>query len=322
MELGKQHQHGPQNSYPISARGLEGFNSCPQWGILPPAADNADNPICCAPGRRHGAGPASTRNFTRNSTRAGPKKWDMPVSSSELHAGKSEKMGGACFQFRGTSKTVAPLKFSSITFQHRRLRYLARHIPAAPPAWHRSLPAARHRSLQPAKPAPPEVGIPTSRFSDFGILPEKPSPGQRRRSGSDASLPESHSILARAQDSPLNGLPRCLPENAGSARCTALRSQTRRPDCPKNPSPGQRRRSVIAVLAASLTECFFSPFTRPAVNPGAGTGLLTQSWRGHRIAPLNPGVPGVSQKTLSARRYTAMRSPPGLPGKLWKRTAV
>ena len=26
MELGKQHQHGPQNSYPISARGLEGFN--------------------------------------------------------------------------------------------------------------------------------------------------------------------------------------------------------------------------------------------------------------------------------------------------------
>ena len=26
MELGKQHQQGPQNSYPISARGLEGFN--------------------------------------------------------------------------------------------------------------------------------------------------------------------------------------------------------------------------------------------------------------------------------------------------------
>ena len=27
MELGKQHQQGPQNSYPISARGLEGFNN-------------------------------------------------------------------------------------------------------------------------------------------------------------------------------------------------------------------------------------------------------------------------------------------------------
>ena len=26
MELGKQHQQGPQNSYPISAQGLEGFN--------------------------------------------------------------------------------------------------------------------------------------------------------------------------------------------------------------------------------------------------------------------------------------------------------
>ena len=55
--------------------------------------------------------------------------------------------------------------------------------------------------------------------------------------------------------------------------------------CPKNPSPGQRRRSGSdAVLAASLPECFFSPFTRPAVNPGVGAGLLTQSWRGNRIA--------------------------------------
>ena len=46
--------------------------------------------------------------------------------------------------------------------------------------------------------------------------------------------------------------------------------------CPKNPSPGQRRRSGSdAVLAASLPECFFSPFTRPAVNPGVGAGLLT-----------------------------------------------
>ena len=43
---------------------------------------------------------------------------------------------------------------------------------------------------------------------------------------------------------------------------------------PKTPLPGQRRRSVSdAVLAVSLTECFFSPLTRPAVNPGVGTGL-------------------------------------------------
>ena len=32
MELVKQHQQGPQNSYPISARGLEGFNRLGVWG--------------------------------------------------------------------------------------------------------------------------------------------------------------------------------------------------------------------------------------------------------------------------------------------------
>ena len=71
---------------------------------------------------------------------------------------------------------------------------------------------------------------------------------------------------------------------------------------PKNPSPGQRRRSVSdAVLAVSLTECFFSPLTRPAVNPAVATGLLhpillwqqdcsTQSCCGNRIAIVNPAV--------------------------------
>ena len=120
---------------------------------------------------------------------------------------------------------------------------------------------------------------------------------------------------------------------------------------PKNPSPGQRRRSVSdAVLAVSLTECFFTTHTPcrqswrghriATLNPGVGTGLPhsilvwaqdchTQSWRGHRIAPLNPGVgtglphsilawaqdcPGVSQKTLEA--------PPGLRGKLRQRVGT
>ena len=71
---------------------------------------------------------------------------------------------------------------------------------------------------------------------------------------------------------------------------------------PKNPSPGQRRRSVSdAVLAVSLTECFFSPLARPAVNPAVATGLplsillwqqdcSTQSCCGNRIAPPNPAV--------------------------------
>ena len=33
-----------------------------------------------------------------------------------------------------------------------------------------------------------------------------------------------------------------------------------------------------------------SVFFHPAVNPGVGAGLLTQSWRGNRIAPPNPAV--------------------------------
>ena len=79
------------------------------------------------------------------------------------------------------------------------------------------------------------------------------------------------SILAWAQDCPFN---------PGAQ------------DCPKNPSPGHRRRCVSgAVLAASLTVCFFSPFTRPAINPGVGTGLPHSilAWaQDHRIAPVFP----------------------------------
>ena len=106
----------------------------------------------------------SSRGTPRGAT---PKKWDMPVSSSELHAelhaGQLGKKGACLFpvpnstraatkkwlvpvssprHFKSTSATCA---FEHIPARHRRLRYLARHIPAAP---------ARHRSLQPAKPAP------------------------------------------------------------------------------------------------------------------------------------------------------------------------
>ena len=129
--------------------------------------------------------------------------------------------------------------------------------------------------------------------------------------------------------------------------------------CPKNPSPGQRRRSVSeSVLAGPLAECFFHhSHAQPSILAWA-QDCPTQSWRGHRIAPLNPGVgtasilawaqdcPGVSHKTLEVQCCTALRpqtrrpdcaentgsasvhsdalpdSPPGLPGKLRKRTAV
>ena len=97
------------------------------------------------------------------------------------------------------------------------------------------------------------------------------------------------------------------------------------------PAPKVRELCCPRSITAGV---FFPPFTRPAVNSGVGTGLLhsilawaqdcsTQSWRGHRIAPLNPGVgagllhsilawaqdcPGVSLKTLEARLYTETHS--------------
>ena len=100
---------------------------------------------------------------------ATPKKWDMPVSSSELHAelhaGQLGKKGTCLFPVPNSTRAAtkkwlvpvsSPRHFKStsatcafehhIPARHRRLRYLARHIPAALPA--------RHRSLQPAKPAP------------------------------------------------------------------------------------------------------------------------------------------------------------------------
>ena len=77
-------------------------------------------------------------------------------------------------------------------------------------------------------------------------------------------------------------------------------------DCPKNPSPGQRRRSVRCCPRSIADGVFFSPLTRPAVNPAVATGLLhpillwqqdspsillwqqdcfNQSCAGNRIAP-------------------------------------
>ena len=125
-------------------------------------------------------------------------------------------------------------------------------------AWHRS-PAAPARHRSPAEPAPTvgAVGIlplHRGRFSDFALA----SDFARKSCGSDvmgsASLPELGFI-------------------------------------PKNPSPGQRRRSVSdAVLAVSLRECFFHHLhALPSI-------LLwqqdcpCQSCCGNRIAPPNPAV--------------------------------
>ena len=94
---------------------------------------------------------------------------------------------------------------------------------------------------------------------------------------------------------------------------------------PENPITGPAPKVRQRCCPRSIAD--ISPLTRPAVNPGVGTGLPhsilawaqdcpTKSWRGHRIAILNPGVgtgvwaqdcPGVSQKTLEAQCCTALR---------------
>ena len=209
---------------------------------------------------------------------------------------------------------------------------MARHRSlAAPPAWHRSLPTAppaRHRSLQPAEPAPHQ-----GRNSDFALPPRSEFrlrflPGQRRRSVSESVLAGP---LAECFFSPFTR-PAVNP-GVGTGLPHSILAWAQ--DCPKNPSPGHRRRCVSdAVLAASLTVCFFSPFTRPAVNPGVGTGLPhsilawaqdchTQSWCEHRIAPVFPRkrwkrsaaqhyaprlAARIARKKPAVRRYTAMHS--------------
>ena len=89
--------------------------------------------------------------------------------------------------------------------------------------------------------------------------------------------------------------------------------------CPKNPSPGQRRRCVSdAILAASLTVCFFHhSHAQPSILAWA-QDCSTQSWRGHRIAPLNPGVgTGLPHSILAWAQDCPVSS-----SKHWERSAV
>ena len=122
----------------------------------------------------------------------------------------------------GATRQPAESYGSYGSYGHTVIRRLGTAPPAAP-AWHRSLlaaPPARHRSLLPAEPAPHRGRnsdyTPRSEFRLRFFARKNPSPGQRRRSGSNAvlaaSLPEcffhhSHaqpSILAWAQDCSLN----------------------------------------------------------------------------------------------------------------------
>ena len=81
---------------------------------------------------------------------------------------------------------------------------------------------------------------------------------------------------------------------------------------PKTPLPGQRRRSV------SDAECFFTTYTP-----------CRQSFCGHRIAPLNPGMStGLPYSILAwaqdchTQSWRGDRIAPVFPRKRWKRSAV
>ena len=107
---------------------------------------------------------------------------------------------------------------------------------------------------------------------------KNPSPGQRRRSVSGA-------VLAGATDRVFFFTIHTPSRQSWRGRRIAR----------KTPPPGQRGRSgSSSVLAGSFTRHRIAP-----LSPGVGTGLPhsilawaqdcpTQSWRGHRIAPVSP----------------------------------
>ena len=158
-----------------------------------------------------------------------------------------------------------------------------------------------------AQPPPQIMGRRVERLLDHAAsLPSSsasttclPSPRQGRDSSTEVGIPTS--LYTEVGFPTSLSLP-ILPEKSCGSDAMGSASLPELGFIPKNPSPGQRRRSVSdAVLAVLLTECFFSPLTRPAVNPAVATGLplsillrqqdcSTQSCCGNRIAPPNPAV--------------------------------
>ena len=118
--------------------------------------------------------------------------------------------------------------------------------PGAPPARHRSL----HPAAPPARhPAPPKVGTRNSDFAFF-FCPKNPSPGQRRRSVSDAILAAPltecvfspllalPSILRWAQGCPCQS---CAQQDCPCQSCVDNRIAPRNPAWTTGLSPGKLR---------------------------------------------------------------------------------
>ena len=144
-----------------------------------------------------------------------------------------------------------------------------------------------------------EVGIPTSlshrgRDSDFALPPRSEL---RLRSPTEVGIPTSLSHRGRNSDFALPPRSELRLRFFAEKPITEPAPKVREICCPRSitpgvffPSPGQRRRSVSeAVLAASLTECFFTTHTLPSILAWQ-QDCPCQSWRGNRIALVNPGV--------------------------------
>ena len=143
----------------------------------------------------------------------------------------------------------------------------------------------------------------------------EPSPRQGRDS-SEVGIPTS---LYTEVGFPTSLWLPILPEKSSGSDAVGSASLSELGFIPKTPLPGQRRRSVSdAVLAVSLTECFCTTHTP-----------CRQSWRGHRIATLNPGVgTGLPHSILAwaqdchTQSWRGHRIAPVFPRKRWKRSAV
>ena len=140
---------------------------------------------------------------------------------------------------------------------------------------------------------------------ELGFIPKTPSPGQRRRSVSDAVLAVSLTFHhSHAQPSTLAWAQDCSTQSWRGHRILAWAQ-----DCSTQSWRGHRIAPLNPGVGAGLLH---SILAWAPLNPGVGTGLLhsilawaqdcsTQSWRGHRIAPVFP------RKTLEAQCCTALR---------------
>ena len=225
---------------------------------------------------------------------------------AELHAGNSEKMGHACFQFRtprgqqpknGWCLFPVPRHKCHLCFPAHSCPAYQEKIKSSPPqnvevvVWGEDLQLFLPMAARPQLPgieARPRLpfALHRGRFSDFALASDFARKILRKRCGGERVA----SGVGFHPENPITG-----------------------------PAPKVCQRCCKDGIADGVF--FHHSHALPSILVWA-QDCPTQSWRGHRIAPLNPGVgtglphsilvwaqdcPGVSQKTLEAQCCTALR---------------